>query len=731
MAVITESRCESRALPANGMKLPARIESLRDRALNEEWGEMADRAAMVEAVFEANRREPRKLQIARALEAVCEQMPVRIAEDELIIGKRTVRGYPEHDEAVAAGSAEPGYMIADYPRAINEGFVAIVEDLGRRLGDYDEAHPAHIEHIDSLRAMIVCCEAVLRLAERHAEAAEELAADCGNEERKRELVELARICRKVPAYPAESFHEAVQSFWLTHLGVYLECESVAFSLGRMDQYLYPFYEADVEAGRISREGALELIECLWVKIYENVHGQIGHVQTLTVGGITLDGQDGVNELTYVMQQASRELQNVGPSVASRIYSGTPDEYLRYILETLHMGRYMPQVYNDEQMVPALMSKGVPLEDAREYGLIGCHEPTICGKGYFRSASWPGYVCFEEWLELALGNGRTLDTGEKRGPQTGEPEQLGSFSDLYDAFVMQMAHGVRRSVTTASRGEVVKRTMTPRPMMSALTRGCAEKAMDFTEGGALYNMSGFQAFGIGTCADSLAAIRKLVFEEAQLSLGEFVEILRNNWESHEELRMRVKRSALHFGNDLDEVDTLAARIVKSLEEQIGKYRNIRGGPFILGLWSFWQHVYRGQETAASADGRKHGEMLSHSMGPTAGTALGGPTAAIRSSAKIDTSGLANGGSLMLEFQPRVLGSAAGIAGVISLIRTYFMLGRIQLQLSAVTAEEVQAAVADPDSYRHLVVRVAGYCDYFTRQAPERQAFIIAREKHGLS
>ncbi len=731
MIVTSESEYKRHDLPADGVRLTPRIERLRDRALNEEWGEIADRAAMVQAVFEANCWEPRKVQMARALEAVCEQMPVRIAEDELVIGKRTVRGYPEHDEAIAAGSAEPGYMIADYPRAINEGFVAIIEDLKQRLADYDEADPADIEHVDSLRSMIASCEAALRLAERHAEAAEELATRCSDGERQEELVELARICRKVPAYPAESFHEAIESFWLTHLAVYLECENVAFSLGRMDQYLYALYLGDVEAGRISRERALELIECLWVKIYENVHGGIGHVQTLTVGGITPEGSDGVNELTYVMQQASRELQNVGPSVASRIYSGTPDEYLRYVLETLHMGRYMPQVYNDDQMVPALMSKGIPLEDAREYGLIGCHEPTICGKGYFRSASWPGYVCVQDWLELALGNGMKLDTGEERGPQTGEAEELASFRDVYDAFVAQMAHGVRQSVIRANRGEVVKQQMTPRPMMSALTRGCAEKAMDFTEGGALYNMSGFQAFGIGTCADSLAAIRKFVFEEKQLSLGELVDILRSNWEGHEQLRMRAKRSAPHFGNDIDEVDELAARAVKSLEEEIGGYRNIRGGPFLLGLWSFWQHVHRGQTVAASADGRKHGEMLSHSMGPTAGTALEGPTAVIRSSAKIDTSGLANGGSLLLEFQPRVLDSDAGVEGVISLIRTYFALGGIQLQLSAVTAEELEAAVADPERYRHLVVRVAGYCDYFVRQAPDRQAFIIAREKHGAS
>lgn len=722
------------SIPANGVQLLPRIERLRDAALNAEWGEHGDRASVVQQVFDAYRAAPRKMQIARAVMAVCEQMPIAIATDELIIGRRTLLGYPETEEAMRAGTAEPGYMIADYPRAINEGFAAMIADFEARLSHYDEANPDHLEHIDTLRSMIVACQAAITLAHRHADCAADLATNEKCPQRRGELLELARICRKVPEFPAETFHEALQAFWLTHLAIYIECENVAFSFGRMDQYLHPFYTADIAAGRMTADEALELIQCLWIKTYENVQGNLGHVQTVTVGGISPDGRDGTNQLSWLMQRASRELENVGPSIASRICADTPDDYIAYVLETMRLGRYMPQVYNDDQMVPAITSKGIPLEDAREYGIIGCHEPTICGKGYFRSASWPGYVCFQRWLEYALNEGRSQfnTAGERDAEISGYPtanaSDFSSFEELYAAFMQQMKHGVRQSVITANRGEIVKRTLTPRPMMSTLIRGCAEKALDFTEGGAMYNLSGFQAFGIGTCADSLAAIRKLVYEDSEFTLSEFVEILRDNWAGHEDLRMKVRKSRLHFGNDIAEVDELAVRMVKDLENEVDSHRNIRGGQFILGLWSFWQHVNTGKELGASADGRKAGEMLSHSMDPSSGCGLAGPTAAIRSASKIDTSRLANGGSLLLEFQPKLLSSEAGVSGVIGLIRTYFAIGGIQLQLSSVTPEILEAAVENPEQYRHLVVRMAGYCDYFTRQPKDRQAYIIAREKH---
>jgi len=710
-------------------RITSRIQRLRDRAWNGEFGPREDRGCIVNAVFDACRAEPRKMQIAKALQAVCEQMPIWIAEDELIVGRRTVLGYPEHDEAIAKGSAEPGYMIADYPRVLNEGLPAIIEDCETDLADLDEADPEQFNRIDTLRSMITSCRAVLCLAQRHADEAERQAEQCDCPDRRAELLEVARICGKVPANPAETLREALQSLWLVHLGIYLECENVAFSFGQMDQYLNPFYQADLQAQRITRDEALELLQCLWIKIYENVFGGLGHVQTVTTAGQTPDGDNAVNDMTWILWETTRELMSVGPSVAIRFQRDMSDDCLRYLLGMMRDGRYMPQIYNDEMMVPAIAGKGIPVEHARQYGLIGCHEPTICGMGYFRSASWPGYVCFQDWLERALGDGRKLDTDAQTGIETGDPAGFETFDDLWDAFRAQMAEDVRRSVITANRGEIVKRALTPRPMMSALTQGCIDSGLDFTEGGALHNMSGFQAFGIATCIDSLAAIRKFVYEDGELTLPEFIDILRNNWEGHEDLRARIFSETPHYGNDIDEVDALATRAVKALEEEVARHRNIRGGPFILGLWSFWNHVGYAPNVAASADGRKHGEMLSHSMDPMMGRGLAGPTGAIRSAAKIDTSGLANGGSLLLEFQPALLRTEEGIAATVSLIRTYFSMGGIQLQLSTVSPETLEAAQKEPDKHRHLVVRVAGYCDYFVRQDPQRQAYIIAREKFG--
>lgn len=721
--------------------LSPRVERLSDRALSHQWPASADRGRMVTEAFAATANLPRKLQIAHALHAVVEQMPVRIAEDELIIGTRTVAGYPEHLEAIDAGSAEPGYMIADYPRALNDGFWTIIADLEKRLPDADKRQEA------TLQSMIIACHAAIRLAERHAQAAEASVQETSDPERRAELLELARICRKVPGLPAETFHEALQSLWLTHLAIYLECESVAFSLGRIDQYLLPFYRADIQAGRLDEDRARELLGCLWTKFYENVQGGIGHVQTVTVGGVrpacraratsraAHDVQDATNEVSWLIQQVTRGLSNVGPSIATRLHRDTPDDYLQYVLETMRLGRYMPQLYNDDQMIPALQAKGIPFHDACEYGLIGCHEPTICGKGYFRSASWPGYVCFQDWLESALGNGSsllsTLDTQSEpvpRGPQTGDPATLTSFDRLWEAFLAQMRCQIGQRVEEANRGEEIKAGLNPRPMMSALIGGCADKALDFTEGGALHNLSGFQAFGLGTCVDSLCAIRRLVYEDEELTLPELVAILRADWQDEEPLRVRMQRLAPHWGNDDPEADELGVRMVKELEEEIARHRNIRGGPFALGLWSFWNHVHHGQQVAASADGRRYGDMLSHSMDPAPGRGLGGPTAAIKSAARIDTSGLANGGSLLLEFQPRLLADEPGQAAVLGLIRTYFSLGGIQLQLSAVTAEQLEAALRDPEKHQDLVVRVAGYCDYFVRQDADRQRYILAREKY---
>jgi formate C-acetyltransferase len=290
--------------------------------------------------------------------------------------------------------------------------------------------------------------------------------------------------------------------------------------------------------------------------------------------------------------------------------------------------------------------------------------------------------------------------------------------------------VQSKVVAANRGEVVKRELMPRPFLSALTVGCIESGRDFTQGGARYNTSGFQAFGIGTCADSLAAIRRLCFEERELGVLELVEVLRANWVGHEDLRLRVRNTFPHYGNDDDRADCLAVDTIGLLRREMGHYANARGGPFLLGLWSFTSHVWHGKELAASADGRLRGEPLSHSMGPSAGCGTAGPTAIIRSASKIDTTAMANGGSLLIEVQPSLLEKAGSMAAVASLLRSYFSMGGIQLQLSAVTPEMLEAAVREPEKHAHLVVRVAGYCDFFVRLAryPELQRYVIAREKY---
>jgi len=288
-------------------------------------------------------------------------------------------------------------MIADYAVALNDGLLALIAQAQHRLDVLDEANPAEMPKVHFLRAAIVGLRAAIRYAERHAEEAERLAAEA-DPARAAELRDIARICRTVPAHPASTFHEALQSLWLTHLAIYYECENVAFSFGRLDQYLWPFLQADLAAGRLTLEAARELLAQFWIKVYENVHGALGHVQTVTIGGVLPEGRDGVNPLTDLCIDVTWLLSNVGPSVAFRCWAGSPPAYLRRILDLMRDGRYMPQIYNDDVLCPAYEAAGVPHDDANQYGIIGCHEPSLCGLGYHRPASWPGYVCCMDWVE---------------------------------------------------------------------------------------------------------------------------------------------------------------------------------------------------------------------------------------------------------------------------------------------------------------------------------------------
>ncbi|MHB9133144.1 MAG: pyruvate formate lyase family protein [Armatimonadota bacterium] len=727
---------------ATALALTPRIERLRARSWAGEFGPHSQQRAEIALrvfaecqtpgcpIYTEFRVPPRVLQIAQVLEAVLAAVPAFVAEDELLVGRRLAFGYPEHDEAINQGAAEPGYMIAGYDVALSRGLTAIIQVAETHLAALDAADPAQMPRTHFLRAAILSLRAAIRYAERHAEEAERQAAGDVSPARRAELLEIARICRKVPAQPATTFYEALQSLWLTHLAIYFECENVAFSFGRIDQYLWPYLEADLAAGRLDMDGARELLANFWVKVYDNVFGNIGHVQTVTIGGRRPDGEDGTNPLTYLCIEVTRLLSNVGPSVAFRRWAGSPPEYRRDILALMRDGRYMPQIYNDDVLCAAYEALGVPPEDANQYGIIGCHEPSLCGLGYHRPASWPGYVCCPDWVEWALNRGRFVLSGEQRGFDTGDPADFATFDDLLNAVKQQLAYNIRQEVLNANQGEVVKRQLVPRPFLSSLLADCLERGMDFTEGGTRYNFSGFQAFSIGTTVDALAAIRQVVYEEQRLTLPELIDILQKNFDGHEELRQYLRTQCPKYGRDDERVDALAVDLITRYADEVARYTNARGGPFIPALWGFWAHVGNGKLLGASADGRLAREALSHSTDPVPGMAQDGPTAVIRSATKLPWHRMANGGTLLLEFQSQLLYTEDGLSGIDALNEGYFALGGIQLQLSAVTLEQLLAAQQAPERFQHLVVRVAGYCDYFVRQSAEQQEYIIQREKHVL-
>lgn len=580
----------------------------------------------------------------------------------------------------------------------------------------------------------IVCEALETWALRCAAEAESMAAAEGDGRRRAELEETARICRKVPRQPAETFQEALQSLWLTHMTVMLESLNSAVSFGRIDQYLYPYYRADIDAGRITREEAVELMLEFSAKATEHVlllseaisryHGGYLVVQAAIVGGTDLEGSDAANELTYVMLDVMERHRMRDPNYQARVHEGSSAEYLSRALDVARCGGGSPALFNDGAVVPALVAHGIPVEDARDYGIVGCVEPSIPGRSFLSTDA--GLFNLPVCLELALNRGRRWNGRLRVGAATPDPAAFRGMDDVIEAFRTQLNHRVDRMVGDFHMVEKGNMDYHPTPFSSMLVQGCTESGLDLTEGGATYNWSGIQGVGVADVADSLAAIDKLVFADGKLSMAELVEALALDFEGREALRSALER-APKYGNDLSLPDRYADLVVMMWHDSLARHRSLRGGSYVPGYYSVTCHVAFGGLTGALPSGRGAGEPFASGVGAACGADRCGPTALLNSVSSLDSRLMANGNALNLRFDPADIEGDRGLEILTGLTKGFFERGGMEIQLNVLDPETLEDARANPGKYPELVVRVAGYCAYFDDLPDASKAEIISRTR----
>jgi pyruvate formate-lyase/glycerol dehydratase family glycyl radical enzyme len=627
-----------------------------------------------------------------------------------------------------------GHISVDYAKVLREGLNGIIAEAEAEMAKLEVTDPAQLKKMHFLRAVVIANKAVIRFAERYAEEAERLAAKEKNPERKVELQEIARVCRKVPAQPAKTFREALQSFWFVQLAIQLESNGHSISPMRFDQYMYPYYKAGEDTMTV--EQMQELLDLLWIKFTEinkvrdegstKAFGGYPMFQNLIVGGQTRDGEDATNELSYMCLQATANARLYQPSISIRVHDGTPDSLYIKALEVSRIGLGMPAYYNDRFIIPALLSRGLTREDARDYGIIGCVEPQVGGK----TEGWHDAAFFNtaKVLELALNDGVDPATGKQLGPKTGDLTSFKSFHDVMGAYRKQMEYFVKQLVISDNAVDIAHGERAPLPFLSSLAADCIAKGKSLQEGGAHYNFTGPQGVGVGNVGDSLAAIKKLVFEDKAVTQAELKEALRTNFEGKEVLRQMLINRAPKYGNDNEYADEIAREGALIYCKEVEKYTNPRGGRFQPGLYPVSANVPLGAVVGATPDGRKAGTPLADGVSPVSGRDNAGPTAAVKSVAKLDHVIASNGTLLNQKFHPNALKDERGLRNLKAVTETLFLGGGLHVQYNVVSRETLLDAQKHPENYRSLVVRVAGYSAFFTALDKALQDDIIARTEH---
>ncbi len=677
-----------------------------------------------------------------------------------------------------------GHVTVKYEEVLAIGYEGIMAkaqaELDRcQVGDHDYARRSRF-----LNAVILSCQAVMEYAQRYAALAEKMAAECSDPVRRNELEVIALNCSHVPARGAGSFYEACQSFWFVQQLLQLESSGHSISPGRFDQYMYPYYKRDLDNGNITREFAQELMDCIWVKLNDlnkcrdaaSAEGFAGYslFQNLIAGGQNKDGEDVTNDLSIMCIQASMHVQLPQPSLSVRVWNGTPHEFLIKAAELTRTGIGLPAYYNDEVIIPALQNRGLSLEDAREYNIIGCVEPQKAGK----TDGWHDAAFFNMCrpLELVFSNG--MDKGELVGIPTGDVTKMTTFEEFYDAYKKQMDYCISLLVNADNAIDVAHAERCPLPFLSSMVDDCIKRGLSVQEGGAVYNFTGPQGFGIANMADSLYAVRQLVYRDRKVSMEEYKEALVWNYgkgidsqtaadmtasilkemehqgctidetavKSVLETVMAMKPSEdqkarfeeIHhmidevpkFGNDIPEVDYFARDVAYTYTRPLQNYKNPRGGQFQAGLYPVSANVPLGGQTGATPDGRYAHTPVADGVSPSAGKDVNGPTAAANSVARLDHFIVSNGTLFNQKFHPSALAGREGLEKFTALIRSYFDQKGMHMQFNVVDRDTLLDAQKNPEKYKHLVVRVAGYSALFTTLSRSLQDDIIRRTEQGF-
>ncbi len=626
-----------------------------------------------------------------------------------------------------------GEVTADYQDIIfQKGFGGIKAEALEKMAALEPTTAEALEKLDFYRSAVYVCEGIIELASRYAKQAEALAAAQTDAMRKQELLDIAAICRKVPEHPPETFHEAVQTVWFTQLGSILSENSLALNLGRFDQYMYPYYARDIKAGAITPDKAQELIEALWLKLSEWVWAISSNTakffagynsfQNLTVGGRTRDGRDATNELSYMCLKATENVKTHQPGLSVRIHPDSPDEFLLAVCKLIRVGTGFPAVHNDRVGSDMLLAAGLSPEDARDWSNCGCVVPHFRKVGEWTSAV---SVNLAAAIEFALNQGVSRVTGEKMGLDEKAAMEFASYEDVEAAYYKQLAYLVKHSVIGSVTAQQIHAEMVPRPYLSLLVDGCMEKGKDLSRGGAQYNIGPvLTGIGVADSANSLAVIKKLVFEEKKYTMADIANALANNWVGYEELR-KAAMACPKYGNDDDYVDTIAVQISEFYYKEIKKYKDIFGSPFNSAFMGISNYIPAGSVIGATPDGRLAKSPLTEGVSPHAGTDLTSPTAAMRSVAKINHDVHSGGTLLNIKFAPELLASDRSLRNLASIIRAYFALGAFHVQFNVISTETLRKAQENPEDYRDLLVRVAGYSTQFVNLSREAQDAIIER------